>query len=234
MDNSKTGFVTFLDVLGWKGIYQKRKDATALLEGIVSGATEEFYRKYPDFQDYVKIVLISDTILIYSDNEELLKKDIFDNIKRRIATNLMIHGYIIKHILEKGASEKIFFRGATSVGEFQAGENSYVGPAIDEAASWHEECDWMGVVLAPSAQIYSEFVPNEILSKDGFNIRDYWCEYDKIPLKRKSSLKYALRWNLYRTKEDIFEIIQASVPLNPNIADKYLNTLEYMKFLENK
>ncbi len=32
MDNSKTGFVTFLDVLGWKGIYQKRKDATALLE----------------------------------------------------------------------------------------------------------------------------------------------------------------------------------------------------------
>lgn len=94
MDNSKTGFVTFLDVLGWKGIYQKRKDATALLEGIVSGATEEFYRKYPDFQDYVKIVLISDTILIYSDNEELLKMDMsrdrkkndtFDNIKRRIA-----------------------------------------------------------------------------------------------------------------------------------------------------
>lgn len=90
------------------------------------------------------------------------------------------------------------------------------------------------MVLTPSAQIYSEFVPNEILSKDGSNIGDYWCEYDKIPLKRKSSLKYALRWNLYRTEEDIFEIIQASVPLNPNIADKYLNTLEYMKFLENK
>lgn len=216
-DVMKSGAVTFLDVLGWKGIWQKDKKALSKLKDIVRESsniadeyTKKLNKKYAQLyvnKDTVetKVVSISDTIVLLS----IAEAEVKDTIE--------LHAQICSRIIEYALSRGIPLRGAISYGKFNESDRIMVGPAIDEAAAWHESTDWIGVVLTPTAQFYLE----NILIKNVIT-------YKNIPFKKGiRGLNKCVSWD-FKDKERLNELFIDKGPHMQEIAPKYLNTIEYL------
>lgn len=212
------GIVTFLDVLGWKGLWQSNKEAVTHLRDIVSltrKRAKEIVRTYNEkgrakdvrYKDInIKVLSISDTIVFLTDTED------------RMA--LAFHAQLCSWLLKYAISKRIPLRGAISYGEFTESENIMLGPAIDEAAAWHESTDWIGVILTPSARMYvrNEKIPYII------------DNYDNIPFKKANkTLKHCVDWS-FRIEDGLYDIFLEKGPHMPEVAPKYLNTLEFLKW----
>ena len=210
---TESGAVTFLDVLGWKGIWHENERAIELLHGLIADTrekakiiTDEYIKKYKELRgkDNVTVVLsISDTIAI------------FTAASPEIA--IEIHARVCAWLLEHALKKSIPLRGAISYGDYSIKDNIMLGYAVDEAASWHETTDWIGVVVSPSAQF---LIDNLTVN----NIR----EYKNIPFKRSiKNLNKCVDWK-FEDKKELLKIIQNKGPHIPEIAPKYLNTLAYL------
>lgn len=73
--------------------------------------------------------------------------------------------------------QELPLRGAISYGQYSIKDNIMLGYVVDEAASWHESTDWIGVILTPSAQMITR-------DKELKSI----TTYDKIPFKKKNGI----------------------------------------------
>ena len=178
-DEMRLGAITFLDVLGWKGIWRSKPDACQKLIEIIKSAIkiEADHQKTLSNLEHLKelknldtgLLSISDTIVIYTYGDSYF--------------SLLMHGIICAWIIPHSIFEGIPFRGATNYGEFQIEGNILVGPAIDEVASWYEFGEWVGVMLTPSALLttnLSNFYGGKE-QKASFN--DYFCKYN-APIKK--------------------------------------------------
>lgn len=212
------GIVTFLDVLGWKGLWQSNRDAVDHLRRLVRDTRKkaiEIVKAYNEkerakdvrYKDTkIKVLSISDTIVFLTDTESI--------------TALSFHAQLCSWILEYALSKKLPLRGAISYGEFTESENIMLGPAIDEAAAWHESTDWIGVILTPSAKMYvrDEKIPYII------------DNYDNIPFKKANkTLKHCVDWS-FRIEYALYDNFLEKGPHMPEVAPKYLNTLEFLKW----
>jgi len=131
------------------------------------------------------------------------------------------HGKICQNAIPESIKSGIPLRGATSYGQVVIGEKSniYAGKAIDEAASWHEKANWIGVFMSPSAY----FIFNKPNSK-------YWIENippikDNINLNTKS-VKWFETTDTYikNLKKDFLQMS----PILPEVLVKYTNTLKFL------
>ena len=149
------------------------------------------------------VLSISDTIALFTSGEA----------STAIQTQAEICSWLIPHALEM----ELPLRGAISYGTYSVKENIMLGYAVDEAASWHETTDWIGVVLAPSAQMrYSG------------TISAPFAKYAAIPFKKpEKNLMICVDWT-YPDKESLYRIIEGKGPLVPDIAAKYLNTIAFL------
>lgn len=206
----KNGAVTFLDVLGWKGIWTKQQDAINILHGLVvelkdfaDYITSNISETIPEMRGQTTSVLsISDTIAIFTPGDP--------------KHSLEIHAGICQFAIPESVRRKIPLRGATSYGEFSIKEHIMVGPAVDESASWHEATDWIGVIFTPSAifNLKDDIPPN-------------FAKYDRIPFKKKCGLNYCVDWKMDQI-DDVNRIFLEMGPHIPEIAPKYLNTLDFL------
>ncbi|KEK17916.1 hypothetical protein BAMA_10565 [Bacillus manliponensis] len=212
----QTGAVSFLDVLGWKGIWKDNPDSLRKLEKMINGVKKEAaeitsleFEGFPELRGINTDVLsISDTIAIFTPGDA--------------DKALSIHAKICKYIIPESIKNNIPVRGATSYGEYSRKGNIMIGPAIDEAASWHEATNWIGVILAPSGQF-------ELRNEDMYN----WIEYDKIPFKnRVPGLNRCVDWEM--DEEEAVKQFKSMGLFVPGIAEKYLNTYEFMKSKNNR
>lgn len=216
------GIVTFLDVLGWKGLWQSNRDAVDHLSRLVRDTRNkaiEIVKAYNEkerakdvrYKDMkIKVLSISDTIVFLTDTESI--------------TALSFHAQLCSWILEYALSKKLPLRGAISYGEFTESENIMLGPAIDEAAAWHESTDWIGVILTPSAKMYvrNEKIPYII------------DNYDNIPFKKANkTLKHCVDWS-FSIEDGLYDIFLEKGPHMPEVAPKYLNTLEFLKWRKKR
>lgn len=210
------GIVTFLDVLGWKGLWQSNKEAVSQLKLLVRKTKKQAneiiseYNKRENAKNVlhkdikIKVVSISDTIVFLTGTESI----------EAIQFHAQLCAWIIEYALSKGFP----LRGAISYGEFSESMNIMLGPAIDEAAAWHESTDWIGVILTPSAQMYI---------RDNGNI-DYITDYEHIPFKKGiKTLHKCIDWD-FENKEILYDIFLDKGPHMPEVAPKYLNTLEFL------
>lgn len=211
----ESGAVTFLDVLGWKGIWVVNTRAIEILSSLVSRTKEiadEITSSYAEKtvslrgkSEITRVLSISDTIAL------------FTSAPATVA--IEIHALICSWLLEYAFSQKIPLRGATSYGKYSLKDNIMLGYAVDEAASWHEKTDWIGVVLTPSAKYH--------LGEDYKKVAKV-TTYDKIPFKGSiKNLDLCIDWG-FADKEDLYNIIQDKGPHSPDIAPKYLNTLAFL------
>jgi len=118
-----------------------------------------------------------------------------------------------------------------------------IGPTIDEAMSWFERHDWIGVSLTPSASFMLDEYDNE-----GGKIK-WFTRYD-VPLK-DSTLKnnvdkntWVLKWP--ETLQNAFVLHDShnpksallnefsKYPISPDATSKYKNTIDFYDKIMNK
>lgn len=226
-----TGAVTFLDVIGWKGVWQRKTEAIDDLQSLIEeleNKKEEFGRGLGETALELKthISSISDTIVIFTESIVIFKES--NKPKEYAQEALELHGRLCAHVIPISISKGIPLRGASGYGEFSMKGNIYVGKAIDEAASWHEGADWIGVFMTPSAA----FVFNTSKSKK-------WLLY-KPPLKLNNGWETAcINWTenwieVGKDKDDLKKHFLDMGPIIPEISGKFINTLSFYDLMLKK
>lgn len=197
------GTVTFLDVLGWKGIWLRRdsQDVVTQLRKLVETA-QKVVRGAND----TTVLSISDTIVLLTPGDP--------------SSGLKLHGEVAVELLCESILVGLPLRGATACGEFFLEKPSIlVGAAIDEAASWHEATDWIGVIQTPSAfMVHDGAGPwrSETPPVKGGAIRAYRVPCADWPtFWRKSGYD----------RQALQAGFAAMGPFDPVVATKYTNTL---------
>lgn len=216
------GVVTYLDILGWKGIYQREEDPIQLIKklievinGTVRGTN-------------IEIIAMSDTIALFSKVSEA-ETLIGDKATR---TAIDVHGAACKAAVSASIADIIPVRGATSCGTYAIEDNIFVGRAIDEVAAWYEQSNWIGVHLTPSARLWVGDV--KTLSN--------WCLYD-VPIKigptiHTDAVDWWSDWSSIETQSDHIYWLQSHFlrmsPILPEFADKIKNTLMFAEKREEE
>ena len=187
------GYLIFADILGWKGIWKKYisdKERIDIVNDLI------------DIRDELKseekncsLNLISDTFIISSSNFEMSNK-------------------ISKKLVELCLERKFVIRGAISYGECYNKGTVYVGPAVDEAASWHDVGEEIGIFYTPSARLS---IQNKI------NFEDFNLLKGEIKLKSGKLETFFINWYSKETKKNFYNIMKNEI-ITPDISSKYFNT----------
>jgi hypothetical protein len=222
-EDNKTGAITFLDVLGWKGIWSRDPNAIEKIEWLanelegfaVQDTKGKTFGKTGAYTLETKIVIISDTLVITTLADNSISTDA-----------IILHGKLSKIAINESIKKGIPVRGASCFGEFIISENKniLVGKAVDEAASWYERANWIGVLMTPSAYFMYKNGSSEI-----------WTEYPP-PFKENINFK-TLTVNWLENAGDIDNIknkFSLMSPILPEFIDKFQNTIEYLSNLKNR
>ena len=213
----QAGVVTFLDVLGWKGVYDRKDNAVASLRLLVKGVTDRAEKMRGRINSEVIVRSISDTIAIFTFCED-----------DKVTKTIEIHGELCQWLIPESILSGLPMRGATSYGDFEISESIFVGRAVDEAASWHEQGNWIGVNLSPSAEF--------VFSKTGTSA---WVPY-AAPLKVSMKWQpHCVNWitnslGIEEWEGKVRSKFLSMGPILPEIAPKFINTLEFMKEMTKK
>jgi len=133
-----------------------------------------------------------------------------------------VHGLVVQKLIETCLSKQLLVRGATSVGKYNTKQSVFVGPAIDEAAAWHEMGQEVGVFLTPSTL----FKYRSNLDSAGMFIER------TMKFKGQELPTYCVLWR--DDRNNFTRIAEKQSPISPDIANKYINTIKYLKELKNK
>lgn len=213
------GIVTFLDVLGWKGVYDRQTDAIDRLKRLVDGVRRNAEQMRGRSHGEIKVQSISDTIAIFTTCNE-----------NEISKAIESHGELCQRLIPESIRAGLPMRGATAYGNFEISDNIFVGKAVDEAASWHEQGNWIGVNLTPSAEfVFCKNAP-----------RSAWVSY-RAPIKISTNWEpHCVNWlkdwtDFEREKKAVREEFLSMGPIVPEVAPKFINTLAFIdKMMENK
>lgn len=227
---NQNGAVTFLDVLGWKGIWRDRNQEDRrnpiesldnLIEKIIIQGKklgEQYNYALVDrfnrgASNGIDVLSISDTIVLFTPGPP------------DVAIN--IHSKLSAFALQEGLKYGLLLRGAISYGEYDKKKNIMIGSAVDEAASWHESTDWIGVIFTPSATFAMQGkCPQQCI------------EYPCIPFKKSiKGLNWCVDWQYGDDMEkEVQTLYQAFLKRSPHmleVAPKYLHTIEFFIWKKN-
>ena len=177
-----------------------------------------------------QIALFNDTIVIAIECEADTEGE-----KDSIAAMAII----VRKLISDGISKGIFFRGAIGVGKFFADleNDTIIGQAVSDAASWYESSNFVGCVLTPRLAFVLQkhfakneptatgvFIPHGVCTKDG--VREMFCvnwprAFYIGSLRPKGCEKGKELQYLYK------KIGECYFPKTAD--DKFLNTVEFFK-----
>ena len=271
-----SGFVTFADILGWKGIWQtnNHKNPVNSLIEIKSTISESItlmnkrhfeYLLNAELKDYIdsdlkkeilnyifrkdlsikeainktfkskkelsefetavdsysvaiKVDLISDTFIITSTSKNQLHE-------------FYIHMLICQRLLLECLKEGLLIRGATSYGDYYNKELVFIGPAIDDSASWHEMGEEIGIFLTPKAMLMIKPIDlkNVKLTISDLKILDIVISGEP-KIKVNTFLTFLVDW--YDGKDYFYNIISKYPTIFPEIHNKILYSNNRLDFFE--
>lgn len=228
--------VAFVDILGFKGIWQRRDSNQVLdiLKGVKKRITTNY--KHPAIDQVwpvssePEVTVLSDTIVIAIKSDEphcvLLMANIINNISL--------------YFYEFG----LFFRGAISYGEYEQEDSTFIGPAIDDVAGWYEVADWIGTILTPTTNYIYDRFKNVTVGVNKIPVTPY-IKYT-VPGKGGRSFKLnCLNWPAYlqasykritksNEKSDaraLFEkMFSEQAAFDASVLLKYENTLDFIDY----
>lgn len=195
------GVVAFIDVMGFKGMWQRGHGAPDVLDALTrtrDRASELAKRQNAEgggdlwHHTEIEVRTFSDTVVVLSpmpahtdyrptaDDE----KAFHDAVRRYMLLRFVVL-LMSKVVTEAAADEPpLLYRGSIAAGDFQANSFAFLGPAIDEAGKFFEAAEGAFVFLAPSAADVFRARPGLL----GRALFEYFVNYS-IPLKRDASLK---------------------------------------------
>lgn len=272
-----SGFVTFADILGWKGIWQtnNHKNPVNTLIEIKDTITESISLMSKRYFEH----LLNTELKKHIDND--LKKEMLDYIFRRnlninesinktfkskedlekfkvVVSSFLVeikvdlisdtfiitstsknqrhefymHMSICQRLLLECLKQGLLIRGATSYGDYYNKELVFIGPAIDDSASWHEMGEEIGVFLTPKAMLMinsNDFESVELAIGD-INILDIVTSGEP-KLKVNTFKTFLVDW--YNGKEYFYSIISKYPTILPEIHKKILFSNSRLDFFEN-
>ena len=232
----KTGAVAFFDVLGFKGIWRNKSEEEVLnlMRGVAEVVTAE-YKHPPPAKGWPEcsppqVTTLSDTVVITMDSPD-------PHCVLLLAVALYS---VMLHFQRHG----LFVRGAIGWGEYSQMGSTFLGPAIDDVATWHETADWIGIVSTPTTNyILDRFSPPLVIDINGFGVVQFlkydvpgkdgathrlncfnWpgylqASYNELPIPGKSKARGAM--------ETLFS---KQHPFDASVLKKYENTLRFVDF----
>jgi hypothetical protein len=210
------GVVTFLDILGWKGIYSRHSSPLSTLRELLIGIGKAQQKTRGLVTGKTEVKSISDTIAILT-----------TCTPEEVNQAIEAHGILCSWAIPTSIASGIPVRGATAAGKFENQENAFIGEAIDEAASWYEHADWIGVHLTPSAQFLFNPRPDT-----------HWVAY-AAPLKvHYKSISHCVNWIDHApdpiTEESLRSSFRQMGPLIPEISGKFIHTLAFFEAIRGR
>ena len=149
------GAVAFLDALGTKGIWARSepKKYVESWELLLTDWKKYSQQLYPNDSNIdTAIKAFSDTVIITT---SLKKKD--DKTPVVETDRVVLHAArLIQPMVLSAITRGIYLRGVISIGKFYESDAAIIGPAVDEAAEWYTETEWIGVSAAPTAHFVLE------------------------------------------------------------------------------
>ncbi len=219
----KYGIVVLLDALGIqnasieeslrfvKFIEESSRTALAYLDVYSAHREDRLSEHHQEFKPITRT--FGDTFLLTwesSENSILLNQ--LQAVSRSVGS-----------LISDGVQNGILFRGAISIGKYLESEFTVIGPAITDAASWHEQADWFGCITTPSCnyKITSKY-PNTEYAFPGI------VKYN-VPFKSRSPINlWCVNWvDILRDEEsEAMEyfyscISELNIPIKTE--DKYRN-----------
>jgi hypothetical protein len=194
-DNSmKSGFVAFVDILGYKGIWQEafnpverlinlRRATNSTYEDFMNDLTIKPLTKKLNFQ----FCFFSDTIAIFSEtinSEDNTSSQVNHSIFCLLGTILQSINYTVIFYLNRSV------RGVVTYGKYYAEDVFIMGPAVDEAANCQP--------IADAATIWTTSSTNKFLSEHVYSEFDLdtleYINYDNIDLNNIKGVDSLLPW----------------------------------------
>ena len=221
----KKGAITFLDVIGWKKIWERMDNPTERLirlNGFATAIGDKVrngrFQRLSEHGLSPNIQGLSDMIVIWTFSENPLYA-------------LELHAEIATMLIVDSMIAQIPLRGATAYGEFYVAQdyNIMVGAAVDDAAEWYDSFRMIGVVQTPSAD---EQLSN-LLFKRPHLLVDY-----SIPKKTNGSvmancINWPHRWQLSPKRREDLELLLCAMEQLAKEDDKriYRNTIEFYDYV---
>ncbi|MXV49512.1 hypothetical protein GS399_00890 [Pedobacter sp. HMF7647] len=179
-----TGIVCILDALATKGVWSIDEPATYLQKlkrvhnSIFDVKNYVINQGYPFIVDYLTF---SDTIIITLQWNKFEDETLIPYVVR-----------LIDGVLSTCLAENLLMRGALSFGKFIKEDNIIIGPAIDDAAYWHDKAQLIGCVLTPNTTLlYDSGI--EYIEKNHHEDHDY----RQHAIKYKTPFKNNTIYDLY-------------------------------------
>lgn len=136
-----------------------------------------------------------------------------------------------------GMMNKILWRGAFTVGGFVYNDNSILGPAIADVASWYEHADWGGIIATPRCAFHLEKLALDSVAIQGTPDENNWQmenSYIKYDVKHKSGVSnlWTVAWpaQFFMDKE----IDKKNYDVSMDIFYKLLSLFDFTKGTESK
>lgn len=212
-EDMQDGAITLLDVLGWKGIWQRKSNALQALMDLIDTAQKKsslVVKDYEGFKDLeINVESISDTIAITTYGDKL--------------KSLVFHAGITGRLIADSIISEIPVRGATSYEKLTKNGNVMVGPAVDEVASWYECSDMIGVFQTPSAFLTR-------IEKGYY--KHFLFDYN-VTIKQHGKMEtrcsdWLGTWRARKlTIEDLTDKLMKMGPITPAIYSKFKNTIDF-------
>lgn len=234
------GAIAFLDILGFKGIWQREspEKVLSIMKDVVN-RVEQTYKKPPPEENWPEaegpdITILSDTIAIGFRSEH--------------PACLVLIANVIYQLFHFFLESKLFFRGAVGYGQYTQRDNIFIGPIIDDVANWYEAINWIGVVSTPITNYYIDRLKIDPLKVSSFSVP---C-YSKYSVPGKNGLIHnlnCLNWPAYlqacfnvlpkageksEARQLIERIYTEQYPFSANVLEKYENTLKFIDVSINR
>ena len=223
----KTGAIAFLDILGFKGIWQHRPEGDVLeMLLAVPELVKKTYKAPPPEKGWPsagepEITLLSDTIIITIESEH--------------PQTLLLMCTIVSAILHHLLGHNTFARGAIGWGRYTQAGPVFLGPAVDDVAMWYEAANWVGVITTPKTNYMIDRLGNRQFGANGQQV-DPFIKYD-VPLKSgKSIFLNVFNWpglmqTSYQTgsfRQTMTEVFSEQDSIDGSVHEKYENTLKFI------
>jgi hypothetical protein len=230
------GVVVFLDALGVKGIW-----ARAEPESVINSWESVLKRLRESIKNSPKMGSIGDTPEALGYNISAFSDTVIITLKCKDdpAAHVPLVAKIVSEPFFYAMVKGIYFRGVIAIGKFYQSNTLVIGPAIDEAAEWYTQTEWMGVSTAPSASFGLSRLEDQKA-----DVSKWFVKYD-VPAKNGvQKSEWALAWPREAPKEltsdenlttrglilDTF----ANRPISVAAVAKYKNTLAFFDFVTER
>ena len=237
----KFGIVVLLDALGTRAAHiDQAMGYIKSLEKIQFDVDLTLRARLRDYSEERKQVF-KDLSVSYFGDSVLLTYQIYDLEEVIVYVGHMygILSYLLVLALENG----VMFRGAISIGQYIQQEKVVLGPALTDAAFWHDSAEIIGAYATPQAtrRIDFELLKNRSKGKNTDGSTCYFVAYD-VPFKTGKSVRLNtvnwpcnLGWQKWGNTPEKFDFLMEYQGLMhafttpPGTEGKYSNSEQFVR-----